>query len=65
METALLSSESKSDMKILLELAKKLGVKVKSLSPEEIENWFLAQRIEEGMKSGKATRDQVMKALEK
>jgi len=32
METALLSSESKSDMRLLLELAKKLGVKVKSLS---------------------------------
>ena len=64
METALLSSESKSDMQILMQLAKKLGVKVKSLSEEEIEDWVLAKRIDAGMKSGKATREQVMKALE-
>lgn len=64
METALLSSESKSDMQILLQLAKKLGIKVKSLSEDEIEDWVMAKRIEAGMKSGKATREQVMKALE-
>ena len=64
METALLRSESKYDMKILIELAKKLGVKVKSLSENEIEDWVLATRIEAGIKSGKVTRSQVMKALE-
>ena len=64
METALLSSESKSDMQILLQLAKKLGVKVKSLTQDEIEDWVLAKRIEAGMKSGKATIEQVMNALE-
>lgn len=64
METALLSSESKSDMKLLLQLAKKLGVKIKSLSQDEIEEWVIAKRIESGIKSGKATIDQVMQALE-
>ena len=64
METALLNSESKSDMQILLQLAKKLGVKVKSLTQDEIEDWVLAKRIEAGMKSGKATIEQVMNALE-
>lgn len=64
MESTLLSSESKSDMRVLIELAKKLGMKVKQLTEQEIEDWILARRIEEGMKTGKASRAEVMKALE-
>ena len=64
MESTLLSSESKSDMRVLIELAKKLGMKVKQLTEQEIEDWILAKRIEEGMKTGKASRSEVMQALE-
>ncbi len=64
MESTILSSESKSDMRVLIELAKKLGMKVKQLTDQEIEDWILAKRIEEGMKTGKASRTEVMQALE-
>jgi hypothetical protein len=65
MESTLLSSESKSDMRVLIELAKKLGMKVKQLTEQEIEDWVLARRIETGLKSGTASREQVMQVLDK
>ena len=51
METVIVSGKDKSSMKLLIELAKKLGIKSKSLSKQEIEDWLLAKRIEAGLKS--------------
>jgi len=38
MHTALIKSNSKSDMKLLLDLAKKIGLRVKILNQSEIED---------------------------
>jgi hypothetical protein len=65
METVLINAEKKSDITFLLHLAKKLGMSAKALSRAEIEDWQLAQKIESGMKSGAASRKEIMKALEK
>ena len=65
METVIISSKDKSSMKLLLGLAKKLGIRSKSLSRQEIEDWMLANRIKEGLKSENVSRDSVMKALQK
>jgi hypothetical protein len=48
MQTAILNSESESDLKLLLELAKKLGIKSKVLSINEIEEIGLANAIKKG-----------------
>jgi hypothetical protein len=48
MHTAILNSESVSDLKLLLELAKKLGIKSKVLSINEIEEIGLANAIKKG-----------------
>ena len=48
MQTAILKSESSSDLKLLLELAKKLGIKSKILTSNEVEEIGLAQAIKEG-----------------
>jgi len=48
MQTAILNSESVSDLKLLLELAKKLGIKSKVLSINEIEEIGLANAIKKG-----------------
>ena len=48
MQKALLESESLSDLKLLLDLAKKLGIKSKILSVDEIEEIGMANAIKIG-----------------
>ena len=65
METILISGAKKSDLAVLLDLAKRLGLATKSLSRTEVEDWKLAQKIEEGMKTSTVSRSAIMKALGK
>jgi hypothetical protein len=65
MEAVLIKVENKSDVSLLVTLAKKLGMSAKTLSKSEIEDWNLAQMIDEGMKSGNVSRKAVMKKLGK
>jgi len=48
MEALLLNSESKSDMKLLLELAKKIGVKARVITESELEDIGLMNAIRQG-----------------
>ncbi|MEI6758029.1 MAG: hypothetical protein FDX18_05675 [Chlorobium sp.] len=48
MQKALLESESLSDLKLLLDLAKKLGIKSKIISVDEIEEIGMANAIKIG-----------------
>ena len=48
METVILNSNSKEDLKLLTDLAKKLGIKVKFLSEEEKEDMGLLHAIKTG-----------------
>lgn len=63
MEAVLIEVENKSDVSLLVSLAKKLGMRTKKLSKSEIEDWHFAQMIDEGMKSGRVSRKAVMKKL--
>ena len=65
METILISGAKKSDLAVLMDLAKRLGLATKSLSRAEVEDWKLAQKIEEGMKTSNVSRSSIMKALGK
>jgi len=65
MEIALINAEKKSDLSLLIALAKKLGMNARTLSRAEIEDWHLAQKIEAGMKTPDVSRKEVMKALGK
>ncbi|MEQ9377998.1 MAG: hypothetical protein RIG68_22610 [Imperialibacter sp.] len=47
MKAAILSSDSDSDMKLLIELANKLGIKTKILSSEDAEDLAMAYLIDE------------------
>lgn len=51
MEVAILNSKSKSNLNLLLAIAKKLGVNTKRLSNEEIEDIGLSKAIKEGRTS--------------
>jgi len=48
METVILNSDSKSDLKLLIDIAKKIGVKSRVLSESEIEEIGLANSIRLG-----------------
>jgi len=52
-------------MKLLTDLAKKLGVKAKSLNKQEIEDWLIAKKIEAGLKTETVSKDSILKALQK
>lgn len=49
----------------MTDLAKKLGVKAKSLNKQEIEDWLIAKKIEAGLKTEAVSKDIVLKALQK
>jgi hypothetical protein len=65
METVIIHSENKSDLNLLLSLAKKLGMSTKTLSKSEVEDWELSRKIEAGMNSPEVSRASVLKALGK
>ena len=48
MQTVIINSESKSDIKLLTDLAKKIGVNTKVLSATDIEEIGLSYAIKEG-----------------
>ena len=48
MEGAILHTDSSNDLKLILQLAKKLGISAKKLSKEEIEDFGLSIAINEG-----------------
>ena len=64
METAIISSTSKSDFKLLMQIAKKLDIDIKKLSEEDIEDLGLGYAIKSG-KTGEFVDPQlILKALE-
>lgn len=58
METIILKGDSKSNAKLLLELAKKLNFSAKKISEAEAEDIGLYYSIKEGMESGIMTEEE-------
>jgi len=52
MEAIIIQGESKSNSRLLIELARKLNFRVKKLSTTEVEDLGLAISINEGLQSG-------------
>jgi len=48
METVILQGKSKADLELLIALAKKLGIKGRRVTTEELEDIGLAKAIKEG-----------------
>jgi len=65
MQSLLIRTDAKSDLNILVELAKRLGLTSKILSEEEMEEIGLLKAMEEGRKSKFVPRSEVMKTLQK
>ena len=65
METLILNSKSSSDLKLLADLAKKLGISVKHLTDEEIEDMGMLKFLAEVDRDEVVSRDSVMAKLGK
>lgn len=65
MEAFIIKADNEADASLLISLAKKLGMNAKKLSKTEIEDWSLAQMIDEGMNSETVSRKAIMKKLGK
>ena len=63
MNAVLLASESSQDIKLMLTLAKKMGMTTRKLSTQQWEDHLLAAEIDRGMETPTVTREEVMKAL--
>jgi hypothetical protein len=65
METILIRTKSKADIKFWLELAKKTGNKAKVINTDDLEDVALATLIKKGLDTPSVSRSSVMKALGK
>jgi hypothetical protein len=64
MTAIVISGYNKVDLKIIIELAKRLGANVKTLSEEEILDLGLLKSMEEGRNSEFVSRERIMNLLE-
>ena len=63
MTSIIINAESAKDLKTIQTLAKRLGMKTKSLSTEEQEDYLLLQSMIKSRKKDYVSRDAVMKKL--
>ena len=65
MEAIVVETKSKKKTDLLLKLSREMGLRSKRVSATDIEDLFIVQSIKEGLKSGYASKDKVLKALRK
>ncbi len=65
MKTVLLSTESESDLSLLIALAEKLGVRTRTLSPSEVEDIGLGVAMQQGQTGEVVPVEGVLKDLRK
>jgi len=64
MTAFVISGQNEVDLKILFDLAKRLGANVKKISEDDILDMGLFNAMEEGRKTEFVSRDRIMKILE-
>lgn len=65
MQSVLLNSDSKSNLKLLTEMAKKIGVKVKFLSEEDMEDMGLLKAMNNSRTNKTISSKEFVKSLRK
>jgi hypothetical protein len=64
METIVIKTKNKTELKFWLELIRKTGTEAMTIDSDLLEDAVLKSRIERGMKSPEVSRDKILKALE-
>lgn len=65
MEAVLLNSDSKSDMKLLLDLARKIGIRARVITESEMEDIGLTNAIKQGRTNEFIDNEAFLKKLRK
>ncbi len=65
MSSAILTTKSNKDLKLLLELAKKLNIKAKILTKEDLEDFGMLRAIKEGRTKEYIDTEKFIKNLKK
>jgi len=65
METVVIKARTKSDMRFLLDFAKRIGASAKAINTEELEDIHFVSLIEKGLKTESVSRNEVMKVLKR
>ena len=65
MQTLIIRSASRKAIRLIEELSKEMGAHSKKISKDDLEDFYIAQSIKKGLKSGNSSRERVMKALQK
>ncbi len=63
METIVLQTESKEKARLLLQLSSQLNIRHKKIPANQLEDFLIGLSIDEGRKTGYATKQEVMKVL--
>ena len=64
MNTVIIESKDKNDLKFLIQFAKKLGMQSRELTVEESEDIGLLNAMKKGRKKDYVSKEQVMKKLD-
>jgi len=64
METIVIKTKNKAELKFWLELIRKTGTEALTIDSDVIEDAVLKSRIEKGMQSPDVNRNKILKALE-
>lgn len=65
MNAILIENQSDQNVKLLLSLAKKLGINAKKITTQQWEDHLLATQIEAGMQTPTVDKIEILKALGK
>ena len=63
MNGIIISTDNKAEIKLFVQLAKRLGIKSKVLSEEEMLDLGLLNAMKEGRKSGYVSKEEIEKKL--
>ena len=63
METVVIKARTKSDIRFLLDFAKRIGASAKAINTEELGDACFVSLIEKGLKTESVSRSEVMKAI--
>jgi len=64
MSGLILTATNQTDLELFIALAKRIGIKAKSLTDEEILDFGLLKAMEEGKKTKFVSRERIIKKLE-
>lgn len=64
MNGLVIASDNKDDLKLFVDLAKRIGIKIKTLSEDDLLDMGLLRAMEDGRKTKLVSKERIMKKLQ-